>query len=351
MDQAKRNRRQFLRISGGTAAGLIGASVFGKAAASGNLGRTLGEATAQAMKRAKTAGAVVVVARDPGMWKAGKLDGARVEKLLLKAVRTLAGAKTDAQAWGRYFDAKDRVGIKVNCLAGRELSTTPELSRAIAAGLRAAGVTPGNIIIFDRTGDELERAGFILSTAEQSVKVAGTDSPGVGYEKELSLNGEVGSLVSRIVTRYCTALISAPALKDHDLCGVSGCMKNFFGAINNPNKLHMNNCDPYIADCFGLPEFSDRVRLFISDATLAQYHAGPGYKPAYAWKFGGVIVSDDPVALDAVCLSLIEKKRKEKGLPTLESEGRPARFLATAAAPPRSLGVADIKRIVIKEIT
>ena len=122
----------------------------------------------------------------------------------------------------------------------------------------------------------------------------------MGYENELSLFGEAGARVSRIVSRYSDALISAPVLKDHDLCGLSGCMKNLFGAIHNPNKMHPDNCDPYIADCFSLPEFSSRTRLFICDATLAQYHGGPGYKPAHAWKFAGVIVSsvaqDSPAA-------------------------------------------------------
>jgi uncharacterized protein (DUF362 family) len=274
-----------------------------------------------------------------------------VEKLVLLAVPELTGADSDAKAWGRFFTAQDRVGVKVNCLSGRKLSTTPELSRGITTGLRATGVNPGNIIIFDRTGDELQRAGFVLNSDKNSIKVVGTDDPGVGYEKDLSLSGEVGSRVSRIVSRYSTALISASVLKDHDLAGISGCMKNFYGAINNPNKLHLNHCDPYVADCFALPEFAGKTRLCICDATLAQYHAGPGYKPAYAWKYSGVLVSDDPVALDAVCHDIIEKKRREKGLPTLAQDGRPAQFIATAADDAHRLGVADLNAITVKSIT
>lgn len=349
MHTRKESRRQFLRTAGGVAAGALGASIIGC-----NAGGKEQQASANMQKPApqgkRPSRATVVIARDPGMWKGETLDDARVQALLMKAVRELSGEKSDSKAWGRYFRETDRVAVKVNCLAGRKLSTTPELIRGIIGGLRAAGVAQDRIFVFDRTGAELERAGFQLNLSGKGPRVLGTDAQGMGYENELSLFGEAGSRVSRIVSRYSDALISAPVLKDHDLCGLSGCMKNMFGAIHNPNKMHPDNCDPYIADCFSLPEFSGRARLFICDAAIAQYHGGPGYKPAHTWKFSGVIVSDDPVALDAVCLDIIEKKRRDKGLPTLAKEGRPAKFIRTAADGAHRLGVASLKNITIRNL-
>ena len=43
----------------------------------------------------------------------------------------------------------------------------------------------------------------------------------------------------------------ARVLKDHDLAGVSLAMKNWYGVVHNPNKLHDDDCDPFVADLVG----------------------------------------------------------------------------------------------------
>jgi uncharacterized protein (DUF362 family) len=134
-----------------------------------------------------------------------------------------------------------------------------------------------------------------------------------------------------------------PVLKDHNLAGVSLGMKNFYGAIHNPNKYHDHNCDPYIVDVVSHRYIRDKWCLTVCDATRAQVHAGPGRHPSFAWPFGGLIVSTDVVAADAVAADLLEGERKARGLKTLADKGRPTKHIATAAA--RGLGVADLNRI------
>lgn len=353
MSREKRNRRDFLKQAGGAVAGLAGMSLIGASCSARERHAAAGIASSPTRKVSRVSAPVdnpiVVVARDASIWRDDELDADRVRTLLFKAVRTLSGAGSDEDAWSQFFRADDRVAVKINCLSGRRLSTTTELVSGLVAGLGAARVAEGNIAVFDRTTDELKSAGYEINTDKNSLKILGTDTDGVGYENELSMNGEAGSCVSRIVTRFSTALINASVLKDHDLAGVSGCLKNWFGAIHNPNKMHENGCDPYVADVAGLPEFRDRARLFVCDGALAQYEAGPGYKGAFAWKFSGLLVSNDPVAVDAVAHGIIAKKRAEKGLPTLEQEERPARFLASAAE--RGLGTAGMEKITVKEIS
>jgi uncharacterized protein (DUF362 family) len=132
-------------------------------------------------------------------------------------------------------------------------------------------------------------------------------------------------------------------LKDHNLAGVSLGMKNFFGAIHNPNKYHDHNCDPYVADVVSHRFIRPKWRLTVCDATRAQYHAGPGYHPGFAWSLGGLIVGSDFVAVDAVGADLIDAQRKAKGLKPLAEENRPGRHVATAGA--RGLGVANLAEI------
>jgi hypothetical protein len=47
---------------------------------------------------------------------------------------------------------------------------------------------------------------------------------------------------------------------------------------------------------------------------------------------------------------MIERKRAEVGMPTLEGVGRPPRYIATAADPAHGLGVNDPKRIHLIEV-
>jgi len=333
------------KVAGATA-GLVGATAFGPSC----LSRRAGQAAAGPDRKGAGGRPTVVIARDASIWKGDRLDGDGVRELLFGAVRRYTGEEDDEAAWGRFFGPGERVSMKLNCISGRLLSSTPELAAAISAGLRLAGVKPGDITGWDRTNRELRRAGFTPGRDPSGTVYAGTDDPEAGYERELTLAGEVGSLLSRIASRWSDAIVNVPVLKDHDLAGMSGALKNYFGAIHNPNKLHENGCDPYVADLNTMPVFRDKTRLIVCDATTAQYHAGPSYKPEYAWRFSGVIVATDPVAADSVARSLVNEKRKEKGLPTIEEEGRPAKYIESAAAPPRNLGENRLDMINVVKI-
>ncbi len=263
-------------------------------------------------------------------------------RLLDAAMQRVTGAASPQQAWRGLFAPRDRIGIKVNTLG---LPTQPAVVDAIVASLRKADVRPENIIIWDRFDVELLRAGYKLSKSGGAVQCRGTDAEryGSGYQDQVENSGQIGSCFSRILAEEITALICVPVLKDHNLAGVSLGMKNFFGAIHNPNKYHDHNCDPYVVDVVSHRFIRPNWKLTVCDATRAQYHAGPTRNPEFAWPFGGLIVGTDFVAVDAVGADLLERQRKAKGLKSLEQEKRPTRHIATAEA--RGLGTADLGKI------
>jgi hypothetical protein len=123
-----------------------------------------------------------------------------------------------------------------------------------------------------------------------------------------------------------------------------------YGVIHNPNKYHPDGCNPYVADLNMLPEIRSRMRLTICDATTAIYEGGPGYKPEHCWNANSLLVSQDPVALDHTGWQMIERKRAEKGLKTLEAKKRAPRYIATAADGEHKLGTNDPKRIALVEV-
>jgi uncharacterized protein (DUF362 family) len=212
---------------------------------------------------------------------------------------------------------------------------------AIVDGLRSAGIKEKNIYVWERTNRELEAAGFKVTRS--GINIVGTDYfYGDGYSSDVEISGSVGTCFSQIVEKV-DALISVPVLKDHDIAGVSIGMKNFFGAVHNPNKFHGNRCDPYVADLCNHRFIRNKWRLTVCDATRVQVHNGPAFYPKYAWEYGGLLVSRDPAALDYIGWRIIEARRKEIGLKSLKMSDREPTYIMSAAK--LRLGNADMKYI------
>ena len=334
------SRRDFLRQSFAGAA-LLCASRGAEALA--------GAEPVAAKSAATGAKSKVVVARDEMLRSADlKVDSGRMLALLDRAMQAFAGHDHQAEAWKTLVHPGETVSLKVNTLGGRGISTNVLLVAAICERLQQAGVRASDIIVWDRDSNELERAGFHLAMGGERVQCYGTDR--VGYEENLSAWGNVGSCLSKILTERTSVLINLPVLKDHDGAGVTIALKNMYGVIHNPNKYHPDGCNPYVADLNMLPEIRTRMRLTICDATTAIYEGGPGYKPEHCWNANSLLVSQDPVALDHTGWQMIERKRAEKGLKTLEAEKRAPRYIATAADGEHRLGTNDPKRIAIVEV-
>lgn len=277
-----------------------------------------------------------------------KLISGQVHKLLDTAMQHYFQVTKPETAWRKIIKKNDVVGIKVNCLAGRGMSTSTELVDAIVESLRRAGIPDRHIIIWDRANRDLEKAGYKIQTNSTRVRCYGHDH--FGYSYEVFEYGEVGSCLSNILLEQLTAVINVPILKDHGIVGITNALKNFFGAIHNPNKYHDNAGDPYIADVNMLHAIRSKTRITISDALTAQYEGGPPFMPQWAWPMNSLLVGTDPVALDTLGWDIIEKKRKEHGLPSLKEAGREPTYIATAADKNHQLGCNNLNKIDIQRI-
>ncbi len=306
------------------------------------------ELAVQAQQAAGPDKSRVVVARDAQLRGAGStVEAGRMLALLDRAMQALCGRDHALEAWKMLVRPGESVGLKVNALGGRGISTNLQLVEAICERLQQAGIKAGDIVVWDRDTAELEHAGFHPAEGGNRVQCFGTDR--VDYEDELAAWGSVGSRLSKILTQRTNVLINLPVLKDHDGAGVTIGLKNMYGVIHNPNKYHPNGCDPYVADLNMLPEIRTRLRLTICDATTAMYEGGPAFKPEHSWRYNGLIVSQDPVALDFTGWQTIERKRAENGLKTLDAEQRAPRYIATAADREHRLGTCDPHRILTVE--
>lgn len=300
----------------------------------------------------------VIIARDPKIIDTNlKVDYNVVKNLLNDAVMKLTEAKTVAGAWRRLFKTDDIVGIKVNTLSGKMMSSHTELVMAIVEGLNLANVK--DIVIWDKSDAELIEAGFKINRKlSNEPKCFGT-SPDIGYEPEITVHNTIASRLSRIVS-YCTAFVNVPVLKHHTMAGVTISLKNWFGAIHNPHKYHfdVNSNNKMVASCDYIPDVNSlllsslkkRQPLIVCDGILSQYDNGPGYTPSKTWKYSGLLVSSDPVALDFVGAKIIDKKRLSSGLKSLADTGREPEYITISADKSHRLGTNDPSKIEIIDV-
>jgi len=292
---------------------------------------------------------VVVIRHEALMADKPGPPAARIRELLDEAAAALAGQAKPADAWAAWLKPNDLVAIKVNCLG---YSTTPAVAVALAAAIGAIGLPPERTLIWDRANAELKNAGYDVQSAGKALRCYGTDAlagrGNAGYAQDIITSGAIGSLFSRIVTDEATALVSAPVLKDHNLCGLTGALKNFYGAIHNPNKYHDNGCDPFIADVNAAAPIRGKLRLTVVDALRPQYTGGPSTRTRWQWPYGGLILGTDPVAVDRVACEILDRKRRAADLPPLARDKPTLPYLASAEA--RGLGTADLAKIEVISI-
>ena len=269
-------------------------------------------------------------------------------RLLTAGLRTLAG-KNDIRAIVRSIAPRGVVGMKTNCLARQQNSTPVALTVALGDLLVEAGIEENNIIVWDRTNRELQDAGYTLNASVVGRRCLGTDTRGFGYSRVFFTSGDVDSLVAVILARTVDVNINLPVLKDHSLAGMSGALKNMYGAIHNPNKFHDNNCSPFCAHVNNLEPIRAKNRLTVLDAVNVQYHGGPGYVGSFVDHYGGIVISDDPVACDRVGLEVLRHFRAKNGQPPLEEAGRPVKYLNPASQ--LGLGEAELDKIDLRVVT
>lgn len=311
------NRREFLKRSALTAAGLAAAGRFGSA-----FERALGSPFASP-ERSR-----VVLVRDKAVVDAsGKVENALLEKMLDKAITTFSGQGSAADAWRKYFSPEDVVGLKINTLGNADVKGMAyamhfaSIIGAVAAGLRKAGVPDKNLVVWDRSEEEMVEAGLTMKSDPGGMrfianKVSRRDTG--EYAETAYPVGGLTSRVSRILDQVTTAMVNICVPKTHQMAGFTNALKNHYGTIDNPGRMHANNCsNPGIAEVNAIPIIRKKQKLVVSDALLMVIEGGPRWDRRFIRPFGGLLVGTDPVAVDAVAVGLMDELRKAEGMEPL----------------------------------
>jgi len=308
----------------------------------------------------------------------GKFNRTVINEMVEKGMLSLTGKDKINDAWLTLVSPKDRIGLKVNPVAGPLLSTSPEIVEVIIEQLVHAGVPKENILIWDRREFELYEAGF---TEERfpGIKLIGTerkDKQGSFYNAEGKLYSEdmidknwyywadcedkydaetlpymvnegKYSYFTKICTEMVDKIINIPILKNAG-ASVTLCLKNLaYGAITNTGRLHKTLWAETCAEVNAFPPLRDKVVLNIVDGIKGCFQGGPGANPQFITEFKTVLMGTDPVAVDRIGYDIILKKRIEEKIQKEEStKGRIFLDLADNL----KLGTSDIKKIVLTKI-
>ncbi len=302
-----------------------------------------------------------------------------LDAMLRKSLLTLTGAPTLRHAWHEFVTEQDVVGLKVNPVAGKTLSTSPELLHVIIRQLVDSGIAKERIVIWDRREFELHEAGFtpgnfpgirITGTEQKDAKGSFFDASGKLYGEKMidrdwfywadveesydaetlpyMINEGKHSYFSRICTKEVTKLINVPILKNAGPT-VTLCLKNLaFGSISNTGRLHKQL---WAETCAEVPAFAplrDKVVLNIVDGIKGCYDGGPAAEPQYFAEYKTLLVGTDPVAVDRIGYEIVLKKRLQEKVQKEESP-RGRIFLDLAAR--QNLGTSDLKAITLETLS
>ena len=281
-------RRDFLRTGGQVGLGL----------ALGGGGMALG-GPAQA-------GARVVLVRDKEVLDPeGRIHKRVLASMLDEGVKALLDLQDASEAWARLIQPRDVVGIKSN--VWHYLPTPRELEEAILARLRDLGVSQGSTSVDDR------------------------------------------GVRSNPVFQKATALLNVRPLRTHFWAGIGGCIKNYIMFVPNPSAYHPDGCAD-LGAIWGEPMVRGKTRLNVLCALTPQFWGrGPHFfDRRYVWPYCGLILSQDPVAADAVGARLLALKRTQ-----FFGEDRPLDVTPhhiEVADRTHGLGVSELSRIKLLRV-
>lgn len=262
------------------------------------LGATVGfsQESAAPLKKSR----VILIRHPDALDENSQFNEKVIQQMLDEAVMKLLDQNDPVAAFRRLVKPEDIVGIKSNVWS--YLPTPPEVEKAIKRRLLDAGVKEENIGIDDHT----------VKTNPIFVK--------------------------------STALINTRPLRTHYLAGMSGCIKNYIMFDISQPAHHPDNCAD-LGSLFNLPLVKGKTRLNILCALTPQFHGrGPhNFSRRYVWNYKGLIVGQDPVAVDTIGLRLIMAKRRKELGPAQELPPVPKHI--QIADTKYGLGTSDINKI------
>lgn len=307
-------------------------------------------------------------------WDDSNCDPRAVAGMLSSSIRSLAGEKSDQQAWralfaqfnrsrglgGAGYKAGEKIAVKINAnqdrgtpwATARGMPSPQAIHSLVAQLVQAAGVPPGDITIYDAArfiGDPVYRR-----VTADFPGVRFVVSPAMARDGRLAANPDKAhpvhfadpSLPPAYLPDCVTQakyLVNMALLRPHGMFGVTLAAKNHFGSVCFPENggwtpriLHgfgarSRPVGSYnaLVELMGHPHLGGKTLLYVLDGLYTAEH-NEGRVMRFE-SFGGqwaasLLVSQDPVAIDSVGLDILRSEPR-----ATQVRGNPDNYLHEAA--------------------
>jgi hypothetical protein len=258
----------------------------------------------------------------------GAAHDAVVREMMARGMRTLTGAATTADAWRRFFEPADVVGIKVNCGGYPYCVSAYEIVAEAVRQLMGVGVPVSQIYVYERFQSQMDEVSYAphlpegvkivaAERANQNVDNSGYD-PATYLEADLFGEEDTRSNLMRLVSQRLTKIINIPNMKDHGATGVTGCLKNIaYGSFSNVARTHsrgISHTYSVVGTLAAIEPLRSRTVLQLMDGLRGVWHGGPFARTTrYVFYPRQIMVGTDPVAIDRLLLDVIDEKRRAQG--------------------------------------
>jgi hypothetical protein len=254
----------------------------------------------------------------------GLANGDVVREMMARGMRMLTGGSTTQDAWRRFFEPSDAVGIKVNCGGYPFVVSAYEIVAEVVRQLMEIGVPLSQIYVYERFQNQLDEVNYAphlpqgvqivaAERANRSLENSGYD-PAVYLEADLFGEEDTRSNMMRLVSRRLTKIINIPNMKDHGATGVTGCLKNIaYGSFSNVARTHQrgkSHTYSVVGTLAAIEPLRSRTVLQIMDGLRGVWHGGPFARTRrYVFYPRRILFGTDPVAIDRLLLDVIDEKR------------------------------------------
>jgi uncharacterized protein (DUF362 family) len=318
------------------------------------LGGLITSKSAVASILAPASASKVVVVTDTGATDktARTVNADVVQYMVDSGIKNYTGIDDVGEAWKSIFPEITQnsiIGLKVNTLfSTRNTGTHPQVTYAVAEGLKQMdfGGTlfpENNIVIFDFYQNYLTTQGYTMNNSTTGVRCVANSQ----YTAETYDIGGVKVKLTKIITETIDYLVNIAYLKHHFLSGVSLCLKNHYGSLQNPEINYLLHDDsrhgsPYIAAISALDPIKSKQKFCIIDGLFGVTANGPQGVPTVIPD--KIIMGQDIVAVDYTGRELL----KTLGLQTSQVNKT---VHIDVAATTYSLGTNDPANINVVNIT
>ena len=254
---------------------------------------------------------------------------------------------------------KRKVGLKIYTAAGPGLATPKNLVRAVIGSLVDRGYAPDEIFLLDINREWLRACGYLPPLSEGGVTFYGHEVkvinsgdhfdeiwyydshvpprehylPGItpmvqefvedDPNTKAKLPEDRKSFLPAPLIDDVDFWINLPAVSDHEVLELNGALVNatLWNASNTLRFFHSpSNAPVAVAEMAAIPEFLETWDMNIVSLEKYQFIGGPQFNSLYTVSENFLILSTDPVSVDAYMISKMNNWRDRYGFPLIPED-------------------------------